>query len=105
MDAPGTRSERLPSKHAIVVLPDGEDRSIRRTRRGNRRDAVIGPGGQVNDDSSLSSAAAERAGSGVAPAPRTRASSREAQMRSSARMATRTLRGVTPQGDGRRPWR
>ncbi len=50
MDARGTRSEGLPAKHAIVVLPDGEDRSIRRTRCGNGRDAVIGPGGQVNDD-------------------------------------------------------
>lgn len=50
MHAPGTRSERPPPKHAVVVLPDREDWSIRRTRRGNGRDAVIGPGGQVNDD-------------------------------------------------------
>ncbi len=50
MNAPGTRSEGLPAKHAIVVLPDGEDRSIRCTRRGDGRDAVIRPGGQVDDD-------------------------------------------------------
>ena len=50
MDAIGARSERAPAEREIVVLPDCQDGASGRVRQGNRRDGVVGPRCQVDDD-------------------------------------------------------
>jgi hypothetical protein len=50
VDAISARGERAPTQGRVVVLTDGEDRSPGGMRPLDRRDAVVRPGGQVDDD-------------------------------------------------------
>lgn len=49
-DAPRTRCERSAAEPGVVVLADREHRPAGRVREFDGRHAVVGPGGQVDDD-------------------------------------------------------
>ena len=50
MDLIRARRERTAAQLGVIVLPDGEDRRAGCTNTGDSLDAVVGAGGQIDDD-------------------------------------------------------
>ena len=106
-DPVGAPARAPAAQGHVVVLADREDRRAGGRARSMATNAVVGARRQVDDDAVDASSAAVEPGavgraSASAPAPRTRSARRVAQIRSSARTATRAVSRASPRGGGRR---
>ena len=102
VDAVGAGREGALAQRQVIVLADGQDRAAGGVGDGDRLDPVVGAGGQVDDDAidvgqeRRQARRRSRRERRRAPAARTPSARRVAQMRSSARIATRVGAQANP---------